>query len=112
MVFSKDVIYLFYGSKYAYAPLYLTLLTTQFILVGIGSIVLPSFLRGLGKTRVLLHSGLISLTISIPLYILLIHLLSIVGVIISIVIAIFMSIIYLFHVAYKEFGVELRFKKL
>ena len=112
MGFSKDVIYLFYGSKYTYAPLYLSLLTIQFILVGIGSIVLPSFLNGLGKTKVLLYSGLISLAVSIPLYIPLIHLLSTVGIILSIVIAISITVFYLIHIAYREFNIELRFRKI
>jgi len=67
MVFSRDLIYLTYGSSYSFASQYLVLLSALYILTGIGYLVLGSFLNGVAETGTVLRMGILTLAIYLPL---------------------------------------------
>lgn len=104
--FSKDIVYLFYGSQYVTGPRYLTAISLQYLLVGLGMVTLGSFLSGLGATNVVLKSGLIGFIISIVLYPMAVRHYSVMGIIVSILIASTASTIYLLLYSIKTYSVE------
>lgn len=67
MVFSRNLIYLTFGSRYAFAPQYLLLLSALYLLSGIGYLILGSFLNGVALTRTVLNIGVLTLAIYVPL---------------------------------------------
>jgi O-antigen/teichoic acid export membrane protein len=67
MIFSRDLIYLTYGSRYAFAPQYLVLLSALYLLTGIGYSILGTFLNGVALTRTVLKIGILTLAIYVPL---------------------------------------------
>jgi len=67
MIFSRDLIYLTFGSSYAFAPQYLVLLSSLYLLTGVGYLILGSFLNGVALTRTVLKIGILTLAIYVPL---------------------------------------------
>jgi O-antigen/teichoic acid export membrane protein len=67
MVFSRDLIYLTYGSGYALAPQYLVLLGALYLLTAISYLVLGSFLSGVADTRTVLKMSVVTLAVYLPL---------------------------------------------
>ena len=67
MVFSRDLIYLTYGSSYTFAPQYLVLLSALYLLTGIGLLILGSFLYGVAQTGTVLKMSILTLGIFLPL---------------------------------------------
>jgi O-antigen/teichoic acid export membrane protein len=67
MVFSRDLIYLTFGSSYAFASQYLVLLSALYLLTGIGYLILGSFLNGVALTGTVLRIGILTLAIYVPL---------------------------------------------
>lgn len=67
MIFSRDLIYLTYGSSYTFAPQYLVLLSALYLLSGIGYIILGSFLNGVAQTGTVLRMSILTLAIYLPL---------------------------------------------
>jgi O-antigen/teichoic acid export membrane protein len=67
MIFSRNLIYLTFGSSYAFAPQYLALLSALYLLTGIGYLILGSFLNGVALTRTVLKMGILTLAIYVPL---------------------------------------------
>jgi O-antigen/teichoic acid export membrane protein len=67
MIFSRDLIYLTFGSSYTFAPQYLVLLSALYLLAGIGSLILGSFLTGVALTGTVLKMGILTLAIYVPL---------------------------------------------
>jgi O-antigen/teichoic acid export membrane protein len=63
--FSQDVVRLIYGRLYVTAPLYLTLISMGYLYAPF-TVTLTALLSGLGKTRDLLYSSVIQLTIMVP----------------------------------------------
>jgi O-antigen/teichoic acid export membrane protein len=73
MIFSRDILYLFYGYEYATMSQYLPLLLAPNLLAGLGSIALPALLNAIGDTKANMVSTIISTSIFIPLSITLTH---------------------------------------
>jgi O-antigen/teichoic acid export membrane protein len=66
MVFSRNLIYLTYGSSYTFAPQYLELLSAFYLLTVIGSVVLGSFLYGVADTRTIVIMSVLTLAVYLP----------------------------------------------
>jgi len=71
MIFSRDVLYIFYGYEYATMAQYLPLLLAPNLLAGLGSITLPALFNAIGDTKENMISTIISTSIFIPLSIIL-----------------------------------------
>jgi hypothetical protein len=67
MIFSRDLIYLTYGSGYTSAPQYLVLLSAAYLLTVIGSLVLGSFLNGVADTGTVVKMSVLALAVYLPL---------------------------------------------
>jgi O-antigen/teichoic acid export membrane protein len=67
MVFSRNLIYLTFGSGYALAPQYLVLLAALYLLTAISYLVLGSFLNGVADTRTVLKMSVVTLAVYLPL---------------------------------------------
>lgn len=67
MVFSRDLIYLTYGSGYTFAAQYLVLLSALYLLTAISYLVLGSFLSGVADTRTIIKVSILTLTVYLPL---------------------------------------------
>jgi O-antigen/teichoic acid export membrane protein len=66
-IMARDLIITFFGLEYMLASEYLSLYVLPYLLAGLGSIVTPHFLRGMGQTRIILLSHLLDLLLFIPL---------------------------------------------
>jgi O-antigen/teichoic acid export membrane protein len=67
MVFSRDLIYLTFGSGYTLAPQYLVLLAALYLLTAISYLVLGNFLSGIADTRTVLKMSVVTLAVYLPL---------------------------------------------
>jgi O-antigen/teichoic acid export membrane protein len=67
MVFSRNLIYLTFGSGYALAPQYLVLLAALYLLTAISYLVLGSFLSGIADTRTVVKISVVTLAVYLPL---------------------------------------------
>jgi hypothetical protein len=67
MVFSRDLIFLTYGSGYTSAPQYLVILSVVYLLAAIGSVVLGSFLNGVAETGTVVKMSFLALVVYLPL---------------------------------------------
>jgi O-antigen/teichoic acid export membrane protein len=67
MIFSRDLIYLTYGSAYTFAPQYLLLLSALYLLTVISYLVLGSFLYGVAENKTYLKMNILTLTAYLPL---------------------------------------------
>jgi len=67
MVFSRDLIYLTYGSGYTFAPQYLILLSALYLLTAISYLVLGSFLNGVAETGTVVKMSVLTLAVYLPL---------------------------------------------
>jgi stage V sporulation protein B len=67
MVFSRDLVYLTYGSSYTFAPQYLVLLSALYLLTAISYLVLGSFLNGVAETGTVVKMSVLTLAVYLPL---------------------------------------------
>jgi len=67
MVFSRNLIYLTFGSGYSLAPQYLVLLAALYLLTAISYLVIGSFLNGIADTRTVLKMSVVTLAVYLPL---------------------------------------------
>ena len=61
---SSPISYLVYGASYSYVPLFLSLYLLSYVFEGLGGITLSNLILGLGETRVVVYTSLITLAIS------------------------------------------------
>jgi O-antigen/teichoic acid export membrane protein len=54
MTFSPDIIRIFFGRRYSLSPLYLSMFSVNYLLVGLGSLSISPFLSSLGRTEKIL----------------------------------------------------------
>lgn len=109
MVFSKSLVYLIYGSKYVLAPTYLALYMITFLYTGFGQLVLQAFFNGIGETRITFKMGLLNTAFSLLTAPLLTALLGVQGLILSILVSTFISLLYGLHSS-RRFKVNFDFK--
>jgi O-antigen/teichoic acid export membrane protein len=67
MVFSRNLIYLTFGSGYTLAPQDLVLLAALYLLTAISYLVIDNFLSGIADTRTVLKMGVVMLAVYLPL---------------------------------------------
>ena len=83
IIFSREIVLIVYGSAYVSTAFYLILIALQFLLVGLGSIVLPSFFNGIGETKMTFKLNLVNFAAFLPIALLLTQLYGVYGLIIS-----------------------------
>jgi O-antigen/teichoic acid export membrane protein len=66
ITFSKEIIYIVYGSEYVSAYVYASLIFAPNLLAGFGSIAIPQLFNAVGETKLNLYTSLISTTVFIP----------------------------------------------
>lgn len=76
MVFSRELIYIFYGGGYLFMSVYLPLLFAPNLLAGFGSIAIPAMFNGIGVTRYNMYLNIVNLLIFIPVSYLLAYVLN------------------------------------
>lgn len=67
MVFSRELIYLVYGSAYSLAPRYLVWMSAIYLLAAIGYTVLGNFLNGLAETKTVVRMSVLAVALYVPL---------------------------------------------
>jgi len=67
MLFSRDLVYVTFGSGYTLAPQYLVLLSALYLLTTISYLVLGNFLSGVADTRTVLKISVMTLVVYLPL---------------------------------------------
>jgi len=93
-IFSKELVDLLYGLQFQLAPTYLTFYILRFLFAGLGMFVLGSFFNGQGDTKATLRMNLINLCLSVPLALILTSHYGILGLLVSILAAQFLSTAY------------------
>jgi len=84
MAFSGQLIRIFYGSGYQFAPLYLKFsFISSLLFAGLGNLSLNNLLKGQGKTDILFRSGLLNFCFRLPLVLILIPRFGIFGLLLS-----------------------------
>jgi len=104
VVFSRLLTYLIYGAQYSIAPIYLSLSALTGLTAVLGSYVIGSYLKSVGKTVEAMKISLVNQAIYVPLALLLIPEYRVVGLIIANLIAGFSSTLYGLHVVHRDFG--------
>jgi O-antigen/teichoic acid export membrane protein len=84
---SSPISNIVYGANYSYVPLFLSLYLLNYVFEGLGGITLSNLILGLGETKVILNTGIISLLVGGPLAFLLISRYHVVGLLITMIIA-------------------------
>jgi O-antigen/teichoic acid export membrane protein len=110
MVLSQPMISTLFGDKWNQAPYYLTLLASNFLLAVSGRISMIQLLTGLGRTKMLMKLGLLTLFISIPLAFLLIPPLGIIGAIIGLILCGLPSMFLGLHWTWKQYEAKADFQ--
>ena len=87
MVLSKPLVFTLFSEKYTHTPLFLTLCAISYLYTGLGSLTLGNFLNGQGKTKVTMKLTLITISIGLPLSIILIPRFGIAGLILATLVA-------------------------
>ncbi|OYT45031.1 hypothetical protein B6U84_02985 [Candidatus Bathyarchaeota archaeon ex4484_40] len=83
MALSKPMVYALFGGKFEDAPLYLSLLAVNNLYIGMGSLSVPNIIKGQGRTDITLKLTLLSLSVGIPLSLVLVPSFGIIGLIIA-----------------------------
>jgi len=110
MVLSQPIITTIYGSKWFYAPSFLTLYVIPNLFSLFGSLSMGSLLTGLGETRMLMKLNILTLCIGVPLAFALIPAFEIVGVILCIVVSGVPSIFVGINWIWKSFRTKADFR--
>jgi len=106
-VLSKDLVYAFFGSEYNLAPTFAAFYILLNLYAGLGSAVFQYLFSGIGRTDVVLKASLVNMLVFIPSAPLLTQLYGIIGLITSLFISNFCSLLYLLLTAVKKINVSL-----
>ncbi len=109
MVLSQPIISTIYGSKWSYAPSFLTLYVVSNLFSIFGNLSIGNLLNGLGETKAWMKLNILTLCIGIPLAFILIPALEIVGVILCIVVAGVPSMFIGLHWIWKRYETKADF---
>jgi len=112
MIFSKELVRLFYGSNYLSASSYLSLYVIIFLYAGLGSLIFSSFFNGIGETKLMFWASLVNSIIFIPSAFIFTRLYAIPGLITAILLSNLASLIYTLIVAYRKFMITPDFNSL
>jgi O-antigen/teichoic acid export membrane protein len=109
-IMSKELVLTFFGSEYQMASEFLSIYILTELYSGIGLMVFPHLLRGVGKTRIILISNVIDAIIFFPLALVLLSFLGIYGLIIARIISKSITHFYKLIVIAKEIKVTPNFR--
>ena len=112
LLFSKEIVNIAYGASYASAPFFLSVYSTSYLMVCLGSLVLGSFFNGTGNTKTTFKMLLVSLALTIPLTPILTYLYGVIGLIIAHLMSSLSANLYGLHVAKSRFKIKLLYKNL
>jgi len=104
-VVSRDLVYLVYGRSFVLAPFYLTLLAVTYLYVGIAMVV-NNFLNGIGRTDVTFRVSLLNVLVALPLVFVLTMFYGVPGLIVSMIVSGFASLMYGLRVVIWKFGIR------
>jgi stage V sporulation protein B len=110
MALSGPIVGTLFGEKYVNAPFFLTISVVSTLFVVIGSLSAIGFLSGLGETRTLMKQNIITVTVGIPLGILLIPTVGITGLIIAGVLALAPSTLWVLYWIWRNYGAKADFQ--
>jgi len=110
MVLSQQIISTLYGSKWPYAPLFLSLYVITYLFSLFGNLSVNSFLTAIGETKTLMKLNMLNLSVGIPLAFLLIPNFGIIGLISCMIISGMPSVLIGLYWASKHYAVKVDFK--
>lgn len=105
-VLSQEFIYILYGAQFGLAPTYLALYTLSFLCAGLGTLVLSNLFKGQGDTKTSLRINIVAMVLSIPLVPILTLLYGVQGLIASVLVTAFLSVIYSLYLARRKYRVN------
>jgi O-antigen/teichoic acid export membrane protein len=108
ILFSKEIVYVAYGSSFEFASLFLTFSCLIYLLVGIGSLVVSGFLNGTGNTWLTFRVQVITLAVTLPLTPLLVLFYGVVGAIVAQLISGCVGAFYSLFLIGRRFNIHLR----
>ena len=110
IILSGPMISTLFGERYVYAPFFLTLYVIGNLFAVLGSLSLNSLLAGVGETRMLMKQSILTLTIGLPLGLLLIPTLGITGLIVAGIIAGIPSMFWGLYWIWKHYKTKADFR--
>ena len=103
MALSSPLVTTLFGERYTQTPFFLTLYVISNLFCILGSISLGSFLNGLGETKTTMKQSILTLSIGLPLGLLLIPHLNILGVILATILSGLPSMLWALHWTWKHY---------
>ncbi len=104
MVTSKPLVFTLFGEKYSQAPAFLSLVSLGQVLCALGALSAATLLTSQGKTKEIMKANLFSLAIGVPASLFLIPRFGIYGLIATILLVSFITIILLDYRIFKIYG--------
>lgn len=104
---SNEIVNILYGIQYASASNYLTIYISNFLFTSLGMIVVESFFNGQGDTKATFKINLINLGVSIPLALVFTSIYGVFGLIVSLIVSQFLSVIYALSLARRKYGMTI-----
>ena len=98
------------GPKYSFAPVFLTLYVIINLFAVVGSLSVGNFLAGVGKTKILMYQGFLTLSIGLPLAFIMIPVFGVVGGILTSIISTVPSLSFVLYWVWKHYRVKADFK--
>jgi len=111
-LYSKEITSLIYGETYVNAPYFLSLMTIQYYLIGLGSLVLPSFFNGLGETKISLKISFVYSALFAVSAAFLTWQLGTPGLILAILVSSLVSTLYTLRIAKSKFDIRIRIRSI
>jgi len=112
LLFSEEIVNIAYGTSYASAPFFLSVYSTSFLMVSLGSLVLSSFFNGTGNTKTTFKMLIVSLALIVPLTPILTYSYGVIGLIVAHLVSSLCANLYGLHVAKSRFKIRLFYKNL
>jgi len=109
MALARPMVNTVFGENYVYAPFFLALIVIFNLFSVIGNLTLPSFLSGLGNTKVSMWQSLLALASGVPLAFLLVPRYGIVGVIFGKLFLEWPGILWGLYWVWRRYGVNADF---
>lgn len=107
MVLSKPLVFTLFGETWSQTPLFLALYAIMYLYTGLGNLSLGNFLNGQGKTKITMFLTLITLSIGLPLSLLLIPRFHILGLIVTSLVSGIPSLALGLHWIKRDFGITI-----
>ena len=107
IAFSKPIVYILYGARYSIAHIYLALSASIGLLAPLGFYLIRPYLNSIGRTEKTLKISAIYFVIYAPLAIALIPMYSVIGAIVSNIVASLIATLYGAYILHKEFGLSI-----